>query len=65
MIDERPVASTELTVQVSKKDLPLSCPSKASRHWDSHPRVFLPIEEAGGKVDCPYCGVKYILNELN
>jgi NADH dehydrogenase (ubiquinone) Fe-S protein 6 len=27
-----------------------------------HPRVFLNIE-AGGMVDCPYCGRRYILKE--
>ncbi|HHM06108.1 MAG TPA: zinc-finger domain-containing protein [Gammaproteobacteria bacterium] len=31
--------------------------------WNSHPRVFLPIEENGGKVQCPYCGAEYTLSE--
>lgn len=46
--------------EVSRKDLPLSCPTAAMRVWDGHPRVFLPIEEEG-KVSCPYCGAQYIL----
>lgn len=46
--------------EVSRKDLPLSCPMPAMRVWDGHPRVFLPIEEEG-KVACPYCGAQYIL----
>jgi len=28
--------------------------------WNSHPRVFLPIE-ATGEALCPYCGTQYIL----
>jgi len=30
--------------------------------WDSHPRVYLPIE-AAGKVKCPYCGTDFVLVE--
>jgi len=26
--------------------------------WDSHPRVFLPMD-ANGKAKCPYCGADY------
>ncbi|MBV1961473.1 MAG: zinc-finger domain-containing protein [Immundisolibacteraceae bacterium] len=26
--------------------------------WDSHPRVFLPIEDQG-EILCPYCGALY------
>ncbi|MGB0133780.1 zinc-finger domain-containing protein, partial [Dokdonella sp.] len=29
--------------------------------WNSHPKVFLPIEEQGGSAKCPYCGAEYIL----
>jgi uncharacterized Zn-finger protein len=30
--------------------------------WDSHPRVFLPIEDTG-KAKCPYCGAEYVLKD--
>jgi len=26
--------------------------------WNSHPKVFLPIEETG-EAKCPYCGAQY------
>jgi uncharacterized Zn-finger protein len=28
--------------------------------WNSHPKVFLPIEETG-EAKCPYCGAEYRL----
>jgi uncharacterized Zn-finger protein len=28
--------------------------------WNSHPRVYLPIE-ATGEAKCPYCGAAYVL----
>jgi uncharacterized Zn-finger protein len=28
--------------------------------WNSHPRVYLPIE-ARGEADCPYCGAHFVL----
>ena len=29
--------------------------------WNSHPRVYLPIEAEGGNAECPYCGAKFRL----
>lgn len=26
--------------------------------WNSHPKVYLPIEETG-EAKCPYCGAEY------
>jgi uncharacterized Zn-finger protein len=48
---------------VTRKDLPLHCPMPGTSLWNSHPRVYLPIEENGGKAKCPYCGADYILDE--
>lgn len=28
--------------------------------WNSHPKVFLPIEQEG-EAKCPYCGATYYL----
>lgn len=51
------------TVQeVTRKDLPLHCPTAGTSLWNSHPRVFLPIEETG-KAMCPYCGTEFLLVE--
>lgn len=43
---------------VRPMDLPLSCPMPTMTLWDSHPRVFLPIESTG-EAKCPYCGAQY------
>ena len=47
-------------LRVGRADLPLHCPLPGSSLWNSHPRVFLPIEETGEAV-CPYCGSRYVL----
>ena len=48
--------------EVTRKDLPLHCPMPDTSLWNSHPRVFLPIEETG-KAKCPYCGAEYTLKD--
>ena len=53
-------ANAEKTYQVSRADLPLSCPLPDMTLWDSHPKVYLPIE-ASGKATCPYCGACFEL----
>lgn len=45
--------------EVTSKDLPLHCPTPDMSKWNSHPRVFLPIEETGS-AKCPYCGAEYV-----
>jgi uncharacterized Zn-finger protein len=47
--------------EVSRADLPLSCPMPGMTLWNSHPKVFLPLE-ASGEARCPYCGAIYVLN---
>ncbi len=56
-------ASTRMRYDVTRADLPLSCPMPNMRLWDAHPRVFLPIEETGTAV-CPYCDAVYILTDF-
>ncbi len=46
--------------EITARDLPLHCPTPDMSRWDSHPRVFLPIQETG-EARCPYCGTLYIL----
>jgi uncharacterized Zn-finger protein len=53
-----PNAQNQYTVTV--KDLPLSCPMPDMSLWNSHPRVYLPIE-ATGFAKCPYCGSEFTL----
>ncbi len=47
-------------VEVGAEDLPLHCPMPGQSLWNSHPRVFLPIEDKA-EVLCPYCGTLYRL----
>jgi uncharacterized Zn-finger protein len=46
--------------EVTVTDLPLSCPMPAMSLWNSHPRVYLPIE-ATGWAKCPYCSAEFVL----
>jgi uncharacterized Zn-finger protein len=55
-------ANAENRYSVSRADLPLSCPMPAMALWNSHPRVYLPVE-ATGSAKCPYCGAVYYLVE--
>ena len=45
---------------VRSSDLPLSCPMPGMYLWNSHPRVFIPVEETG-EARCPYCGAGYFM----
>ena len=61
-----PPANAQRQYEVTRADLPLSCPLPSMALWNSHPRVYLPIEanrtDGGrGEADCPYCGAHFIL----
>ncbi len=45
---------------VSPADVPLSCPMPGMQLWNSHPKVYLPIE-ATGWAKCGYCGAEYTI----
>lgn len=45
---------------VTSDDLPLHCPLPGTTLWNSHPRVYLAIEETGS-AKCSYCGAEYRL----
>jgi len=53
-------ANTQNRYEVTAADLPLSCPMPGMSLWNSHPKVYLPIESTGEAV-CPYCGAHYVL----
>jgi len=55
-------ANTETAYEVTRQDLPLSCPGPQMAVWNSHPRVYLPIEKTGQAL-CPYCGAQYRLKD--
>lgn len=46
--------------RVRRDELPLSCPMPGMYLWNSHPKVYLPIEDTG-TAKCPYCGAEYLL----
>lgn len=56
-------ANAQTSVHVRRADLPLHCPLPGTALWASHPRVFIPIEEAAdGRMQCPYCGTQFVLD---
>jgi uncharacterized Zn-finger protein len=56
------VPNAQNRYEVTRADLPLSCPMPGMSLWNSHPRVYLPIE-ASGEERCPYCGAVYVLKD--
>jgi uncharacterized Zn-finger protein len=53
--------NAEQVVEVTRADLPIHCPMPGSSLWNSHPRVYIPVEENRGRAKCPYCGADYLL----
>ena len=53
-------ANAAQSYEVDSGDLPLACPMPEMELWNSHPRVYLPIEQTGS-AKCPYCGAEYTL----
>jgi len=48
--------------EITVADLPLHCPMDGMSLWNSHPKVYLSLDETG-KAKCPYCGADYILKD--
>ncbi|MCP4000632.1 MAG: zinc-finger domain-containing protein [Gammaproteobacteria bacterium] len=47
---------------VTSADLPVSCPMPGMSQWNSHPKVYIAIEETG-KGMCPYCSAGFTLTQ--
>ena len=47
-------------LEVTAQALPLHCPLPSQKLWNTHPRVYLPIEKTR-EARCPYCGTLYRL----
>ena len=60
--DNNEPANAENRYEVSRADLPLSCPMPEMTLWNSHPRVYLAIEKTG-RAKCPYCGADFYLKD--
>ncbi len=46
--------------EISRDDLPVHCPMPGSSLWNSHPRVYIALDDKGHGT-CPYCGAEYQL----
>ena len=55
--------NTSNRYELKESDLPAYCPMPGTSLWNSHPRVYLPVKENGGKARCPYCSAEYSLKE--
>ena len=55
-------ANAENRYEVTRADLPLSCPMPGMMLWNSHPKVYLAVEASGG-AKCPYCGAQFTLKD--
>lgn len=49
-------------VKVTRDELPAHCPTESMGLWNSHPRVYIPLEESP-QANCPYCGTQFELVE--
>ena len=56
-------ANAQRRYEVTRAQLPLSCPLPEMALWNSHPRVYLPIAQDGGQSQCPYCGAVFVLKD--
>lgn len=51
---------TESVYEVTEADLPVHCPMQGTSLWNSHPRVYIPLDQST-EAKCPYCGAVYKL----
>ena len=52
--------NAENLYKITAANLPLHCPMDGMSLWNSHPKVYLSLDESG-KAKCPYCGADYVL----
>ncbi len=63
MSKQQPCCSQRI-YNITRAQLPLSCPMKEMTLWDAHPRIYLPIEKTG-RAKCGYCGAQFILIDFD
>ena len=62
--DDFQTPNSKRVYEIKRSALPLRCPLPEMSLWNSHPAVFLPIEDtADGRILCPYCGTQYVLRD--
>ncbi len=52
----------QAVIEVTRDALPVHCPMPDAPLWNSHPRVFIPLEDTP-EASCSYCGTVYRLVE--
>jgi len=53
-------SNADTLVEVTRDELPIHCPTPATSLWNSHPKVFIPLDDAP-EAKCSYCGTLYRL----
>lgn len=61
MSNQQKQPNAQRKVAVAAKDLPVHCPLPDSSLWNSHPRVYIPLDDGHTSALCPYCGTLYTL----
>jgi uncharacterized Zn-finger protein len=56
------IANAERVYEITSKDLPLCCPGDDMLLWNSHPRVYLSLDDKGEST-CSYCGARYVMQK--
>jgi len=59
----RKPANAAQIYKISSGELPICCPRPGTARWNSHPVVYLPVAECGGRVRCPYCSAEFVLED--
>lgn len=62
MTDQNKEASAAESVKLKQSELPAYCPTEEMGLWNTHPRVYIPLDEKKD-ANCPYCGTRFILVE--
>lgn len=50
----------QLEYTVTRDQLPVHCPLPDDSLWNSHPKVYIPVEDTG-EARCPYCSALFRL----
>ena len=62
MTDQNQETKTVEAVELKSTELPAYCPTEEMGLWNSHPRVYIPLDEKK-EANCPYCGTLFKLVE--
>jgi uncharacterized Zn-finger protein len=60
--DKFKAPNAQRRLEIQRRDLPLHCPLPGASLWDSHPKVYIPIEKSqDSHMLCSYCSTEYVL----